>query len=93
MRIPPAACVRATGAGRAGRRRSGMKIMSVTARAESRRRAEPVSDALQTLDTHGACRITVATDEGIAGHGVISFGRLDRGPAVLARPAPAERRD
>jgi L-alanine-DL-glutamate epimerase-like enolase superfamily enzyme len=61
-----------------------MKITSVTARAESRRRAEPVSDALQTLDTHGACRVTVATDEGIAGHGVISFGRLDGGPKVLA---------
>ena len=61
-----------------------MKITSVTAQAESRRRATPINDALQVLDTNGACRITVTTDEGITGHGVITFGRLDRGPAVLA---------
>ncbi|HEY8600575.1 MAG TPA: hypothetical protein VIL85_19220, partial [Thermomicrobiales bacterium] len=61
-----------------------MKITKVTAQAESRRRATPINDALQVLDTNGACRITVTTDEGITGRGVITFGRLDRGPAVLA---------
>ncbi len=61
-----------------------MKITVVTAEAESRRRPRPLNDALQVLDTSGACRITVTTDEGIVGRGTISFGRLDRGPAVLA---------
>lgn len=61
-----------------------MKITTVTAQAESRRRAAPMHDALQALDTHGTCRITVTTDEGISGHGTIGFGRLDRAPAVLA---------
>lgn len=61
-----------------------MKITRVTAQAESRRRPRPMNDALQVLDTSGVCRITVETDEGIVGHGAITFGRLDRGPAVLA---------
>ncbi len=61
-----------------------MKITSVTATAESRRRDTPSYDAIQALDTHGVCRITVTTDEGLVGRGEISFGRLDRGPAVLA---------
>lgn len=63
-----------------------MNITSVTAPAESRRRAAPVRDALQELDTHGICRIVVATDAGIVGHGEITFGRLDRGPAILLLP-------
>ncbi len=62
-----------------------MKITRITAQAESRRRSQPLSDALQVLDTHGACRITVETDEGISGRGTISFGRLDQAPAVLAQ--------
>jgi L-alanine-DL-glutamate epimerase-like enolase superfamily enzyme len=61
-----------------------MRITSITAQAESRRRPRPIHDALQVLDTAGACRITVTTDEGLIGRGVITFGRLDRGPAVLA---------
>jgi len=61
-----------------------MKITKVTAQAESRRRAAPLNDALQVLDTNGVCLITVTTDEGLTGRGVITFGRLDRGPAVLA---------
>lgn len=62
-----------------------MKITRVAAQAESRRRAQPLSDALQLLDTHGVCHVTVETDEGIAGSGAISFGRLDGAPAVLAQ--------
>ena len=61
-----------------------MKITRITAQAESRRREQPVSDALQVLDTHGVCRITVETDAGISGQGDITFGRLDQAPAVLA---------
>ena len=34
-----------------------MKITRVTATAESHRRAEPLRDALQVLDTHGTCHI------------------------------------
>lgn len=61
-----------------------MKITAVTAHAESRYRDQPMYDALQKLDTHGACRIAVETDAGISGQGTITFGRLDRAPAVLA---------
>ena len=61
-----------------------MKITRITAQAESRRREQPVGDALQVLDTHGICRVTVETDAGISGRGDITFGRLDRAPAVLA---------
>ena len=61
-----------------------MKITRVVAEAESRRRPSPVRDALQTLDTHGACRVTVETDEGISGRASIGFGRLDAAPALLA---------
>ena len=61
-----------------------MKITSVTAMAETRRRPEPLRDALQALDTHGTCRVTVATSEGISGSGEIYFGRLEAAPAILA---------
>lgn len=61
-----------------------MKVTRVLATAESRRRENPARDALQTLDTHGVCRVTVETTEGINGHGSIGFGRLDAAPAVLA---------
>lgn len=61
-----------------------MKITRITAEAESTRRARPVRDALQTLDTRGACRVTIETDEGICGRSSIGFGRLDAAPAVLA---------
>jgi L-alanine-DL-glutamate epimerase-like enolase superfamily enzyme len=62
-----------------------MKITRLTARAESRPRPRPVRDALQTLDTHGACRVTLETSEGITGGATIGFGRLDAAPAILAR--------
>ena len=61
-----------------------MKITRVTATAESRRRAEPLRDALQSLDTVGSCQITVETDEGVQGSATLYFGRIDAGPAVLA---------
>ena len=61
-----------------------MKVTRVTARAESERRPTPLRDALQDLDTRGVCRVTIETDEGVAGASSISFGRLDAAPALLA---------
>lgn len=61
-----------------------MKITRVTAEAQSRRRANPVRDALQELDTHGACRLTIETDDGVTGSSSIGFGRLEAAPDVLA---------
>ena len=48
------------------------------------RRPQPIRDALQVLDTVGHCNISVQTDAGITGHASIYFGRIDKGPAVLA---------
>ena len=62
-----------------------MKIIRVMATAESRRRSEPLRDAMQLLDTQGTCTVTIKTDEGITGHARIFFGRLDSAPAILAR--------
>ena len=62
-----------------------MKITRLVAQAESRRRPQPMRDALQTLDTHGACRVTIETSEGTTGSGSIGFGRLDAAPALLAQ--------
>lgn len=61
-----------------------MKITRVVATAESRLRTEVATDAIQTLDTHGTCRVTIETDEGISGHGSIGFGRILAAPAILA---------
>ena len=61
-----------------------MKITNVVATATSTRRANPVRDALQLLDSHGNCRVTIETDDGLTGQGSISFGRVDAAPAVLA---------
>jgi L-alanine-DL-glutamate epimerase-like enolase superfamily enzyme len=61
-----------------------LKITKVTATAESRRRANPIRDALQSLDTEGACRVVVETSEGVAGRSTTYFGRGDRAPSVLA---------
>lgn len=61
-----------------------MKITRVTATAESRKRKEPLRDALQVLDTVGNCQVTVETSDGISGTGGAYFGRIDGGPAVLA---------
>ena len=61
-----------------------MKVSRVSATGDSRRRENPVRDALQTLDTRGTCRITVETTAGLVGTGSIDFGRLDAAPAVLA---------
>ena len=59
-----------------------MKITSVHATGESRRRASPESDALQLLDTHGVCRVWIETSEGVTGTAAISFGRVDAAPAA-----------
>jgi L-alanine-DL-glutamate epimerase-like enolase superfamily enzyme len=69
----------------ASREGKAMKVTRVTAQAASKRRATPASDALQVLDTHGVCRITVETEAGVTGEGAITFGRLDAAPAVLAQ--------
>ena len=61
-----------------------MKITNVVATATSTRRANPVRDALQLLDSHGNCRVTIETDDGLTGQGSISFGRVDAAPAILA---------
>ncbi len=61
-----------------------MKITRVIATAESRPRANPIHEALQVLDTHGMCRVTVETSEGITGNSSIFFGRRDAAPAILA---------
>jgi L-alanine-DL-glutamate epimerase-like enolase superfamily enzyme len=61
-----------------------MRITAVTATPTSTRRAQPIRDALQTLDTVGHCNILVQTDAGIEGRASIYFGRVERGPAVLA---------
>lgn len=61
-----------------------MKITRVTAQAESKKRDTPSRDALQVLDTHGVCRITIETDEGISGKGSITFGRLFHAADILA---------
>jgi len=61
-----------------------VKITRVVAEAESRRRATPIRDALQELDTDGVCRVSIETDEGIFGRGSISFGRGPAAPGILA---------
>lgn len=61
-----------------------MKITRVTARAGAKKREKPSRDALQVLDTHGVCQITIETDEGISGQGTITFGRLLHGADILA---------
>ncbi|MBM4417718.1 MAG: hypothetical protein FJ033_05330, partial [Chloroflexi bacterium] len=61
------------------------RITRVTAVAESRPRAQPVRDALQTLDTSGVCTVEVETDIGICGRGQIGFGRLGSAPDLMAR--------
>ena len=61
-----------------------MKIINVTATAESRRRPNPIRDAIQALDTDGACRVAIETMRGVTGHSNIFFGRGDQSPAILA---------
>jgi L-alanine-DL-glutamate epimerase-like enolase superfamily enzyme len=51
-----------------------MNITAVTATAESTPRPHPHRDAIQWLDTRGTTRVSITTDEGIAGASDISFG-------------------
>jgi L-alanine-DL-glutamate epimerase-like enolase superfamily enzyme len=61
-----------------------VKITSVIATAESRRRPNPIRDALQVLDTEGACNIVIETSEGVSGRSSIFFGRGDQAAVILA---------
>jgi L-alanine-DL-glutamate epimerase-like enolase superfamily enzyme len=61
-----------------------VKITKVTATAESRRRPNPIRDAIQSLDTDGACRVVIETSEGVTGQSSIFFGRGERVPDILA---------
>lgn len=61
-----------------------MIVAKVRATATVEKRANPNRDALQTLDTAGYTHIEIETDTGIVGKATIYFGRIDRGPAVLA---------
>lgn len=62
-----------------------MIVAKVVATAHVQKRERPMRDALQTLDTAGYTLIEVHTDTGIVGKASIYFGRIDRGPAVLAQ--------
>src|SRR5690349_17293133 len=62
-----------------------MKVTSVAATATMGRRERPIRDALQTLDTTGHTQIEIRTDSGVVGKSSIYFGRVERGPAVLAQ--------
>jgi len=61
-----------------------LKITNVTATADSRRRPNPIRDALQMLDSDGACRVVIETSEGVTGQSSIFFGRGEQAPAILA---------
>lgn len=61
-----------------------MRVTSVVATARAAPRKRPVRDALQTLDTDGACRVRVETSDGVCGQSAIGFGRLPAAPEVLA---------
>lgn len=61
-----------------------MKITRVSATATSTRRATPIRDALQVLDTRGITHITIESSEGVSGVSSTYFGRVDKAPAVLA---------
>src|SRR4051812_22295778 len=65
-------------------RSNRVKITNVTALAESRRRPNPIRDAIQALDTDGACRVVIETDAGVTGRSNIFFGRGEYSPAILA---------
>jgi L-alanine-DL-glutamate epimerase-like enolase superfamily enzyme len=49
----------------------------------SRPNPDPIRDALQSLPGAGSVRVTMSTDEGIAGSGDIYFGRVAGAPAAL----------
>ena len=61
-----------------------MRVTAVTATATSVPRQRPVRDALQELDTSGACQVRIETSTGHVGQSSIGFGRLAAAPHVLA---------
>ncbi|MBO0703619.1 MAG: hypothetical protein J2P38_11840, partial [Candidatus Dormibacteraeota bacterium] len=62
-----------------------MRVTRVEATAKAGPRERPVRDALQTLDTDGACRVRIETTDGVTGQSVIGFGRLPAAPQVLSQ--------
>jgi L-alanine-DL-glutamate epimerase-like enolase superfamily enzyme len=62
-----------------------MKITRVVATSEVAMRDNPSRDALQLLDTRGECRVTVETDQGIAGSSSTFFGRGEASPGILEK--------
>jgi len=61
-----------------------MQVTAVKAWPTVEPRPKPIRDALQTLDSFGHCHIAVEADAGVTGQASIYFGRVTRGPAVLA---------
>ncbi len=61
-----------------------MRVTAVVATPRSHPRERPVRDALQTLDTEGACRVRIETSDGVTGQSVIGFGRLPAAPQIVA---------
>lgn len=62
-----------------------MIVKSVSATAKTGQRERPMRDALQILDTSGYTLIEITTDIGVVGRSTIYFGRIERGPVVLAQ--------
>jgi L-alanine-DL-glutamate epimerase-like enolase superfamily enzyme len=61
-----------------------MIVTNVTAKVQMGRRTRPMRDALQTLDSTGNTLFEITTDTGVVGRASIYFGRIERGPTVLA---------
>lgn len=61
-----------------------MRVTRVVATSRAVARERAVRDALQTLDTDGACQVRIETSDGVAGRSVIGFGRVAAAPEVLA---------
>ena len=62
-----------------------MQVTRISAAVRRREpRPKPISDALQTLTMPGSVRVTVETDDGVTGHGEVSFGRVVGAPDALA---------
>jgi len=45
---------------------------------------DPIRDALQTLSGGGSVSVEITADDGLVGHAMMSFGRIDGAPKTLA---------